>query len=252
TIFVVKLLAEKRTVDSLYGRIVIGILLVQDFLAMVMLVLLTGHGAGYEQHGWMFATALSLAKTAALCMAAVLLGRYVLPRVLSLVGRSQELLLLSSLAWGLGVASLVSLPVIGFSIEIGGFLAGLALAESVQHYQISSRIKALRDFFIVLFFVVLGSKVVFSSGEGIWAQAGWLSALVLIGNPLIIMVLLGALGYRSRTSFLSGVSVSQVSEFSLVLMALAYAAGTVSEQAVALVTAVGLITITVSSYLIHF
>lgn len=250
TIVAVKLLAEKRTVDSLYGRIVIGILLVQDFIAIAMLVLLTGNGRIGD--GFFAAAGLSLLKAAALCGGAVLLGRYVLPRLLALLGRSQELLLLGSLAWGLGFASFASMPAIGLSIEVGGFLAGLALAESVQHYQITSRIKSLRDFFVVLFFVVLGTKLVLASGEGVWAQAGWLSALVLVGNPLIIMILLGALGYRSRTSFMAGLSVAQVSEFSLILMALAHSEGQVSEHAVALVTAVGIITIMVSSYLIHF
>jgi voltage-gated potassium channel Kch len=162
------------------------------------------------------------------------------------------MLFLTSLAWGLGLAALVTLPPIGFSIEIGGFLAGIAMADSVQHLQISSRIKSLRDFFIVMFFVVLGSRMVFGDIGSVWVPTAVLSLFVLIGNPLIVMAIMGALGFRSRTAFLSSVTVAQISEFSMILAALGHRLGHIDGTTVALVTAVGIITITLSSYMIIY
>lgn len=251
TIIVVKLLAEKQTLDSLYGRIVVGFLLVQDFVALFMLILIAGAGANGGD-GALAATVFSLAKAVALFGAALLAGKFVVPKMLSLVSGSQEMLFLTSLAWGLGIAAAVAVPPIGFSIEIGGFLAGIALADSVQHYQISSRIKSLRDFFIVMFFIVLGSKMALGNLQDIWADTLIFSAFVLIGNPIIVMLVMGLLGYRSRTSFLASVTVAQISEFSMIVIALAHRMGHVDARVVSLVTAVGIVTITLSSYMIIY
>ena len=121
-----------------------------------------------------------------------------------------------SIAWAFGVAAIVSSPIVGFSIEIGGFLAGLALANSYESYQISTKIRPLRDFFITIFFVTLGMGLVISDLRAILIPGVILSAFVLIGNPIIVMIIMGLLGYRKRTGFLAGLTVAQISEFSLI------------------------------------
>ena len=253
TIIVIKLLSEKNALESLYGKIVIGFLLVQDFVALGAIIFLSGLQAGptldsipYGQIG------ITFLKGGALLVITFLVGKYIMPWFLHKAGRSQEILFMISLAWGLGLAALAAHPSLGLTIEFGAFVAGLAMASSIQHFQISSRVKSLRDFFLVLFFVVLGSKMVLSGISGLVIPIIVLSAFVIIGNPIIVMLIMGGLGYRTRTSFLSSVTVAQISEFSLVLIALGHRLGHVDQRVVTLVTAVGIITITVSSYLILY
>jgi FlaA1/EpsC-like NDP-sugar epimerase len=143
-------------------------------------------------------------------------------------------------------------PWVGFSIEIGGLLAGLALANSVTHFQIASRMKPVRDFFIMLFFVALGARLAVGNFSAILSPAAILSVFVLIGNPLIVMLIMAGLGYRSRTSFLSSLTVAQVSEFSLILAALGLRLGHLTDVEVSLITLVGIVTITISSYFILY
>ena len=253
TIIVVKLLSEKKALDSLYGKIVIGVLLVQDFIALGVLILLSGlSGPGLDPARLPVTLLATFAKGAALLGLALLIGKYVMPRLLHRLAGSQETLFLASLTWGLGVAALASLPQIGLSLEIGAFMAGVALAESVEHYQIMSRVKSLRDFFAVMFFIVLGSKMVLGGGGAVWGPTILLSAFVLIGNPIIVMALMARLGYRPRTAFMAGVTVAQISEFSLIVVTLGHRLGHIDQRVVSIVTAVGLITIVLSSYLVLY
>lgn len=246
TIIVVKLLSEKKDLNSLYGKISIGFLLVQDFLAIIILVILAG-----IQNGKVVVAsdiALALAKGVALIVLMFWLGRKVLPLAFHRIAKSEELLFLGALAWCLGVAAAVVKA--GFSVEIGGFLAGLALANTSEKYQIDTRIKSLRDFFILIFFVILGSSLTVSHISGLVLPIIVFSLFVLIGNPLIVLVIMGAMGYRRRTSFLCGITVAQISEFSLILAAMGLTLGHITREAVSLITAVGIITITVSTYFI--
>lgn len=254
TIIVVKLLSEKNAMESLYGKIVIGFLLVQDFVALFALIMLTGLEPGQLslESIPVMALLITFMKGVLLFIVAMLLGKYAMPRVLNIISHSQEILFLTSLAWGMGIAALVTIEQIGFSTEIGGFLAGIAMAGSVERFQISSRVKSLRDFFIVMFFVTLGSRMILGNIGEIWVPMLILSAFVLIGNPLIVMMIMGGLGYRSRTSFLASVTVAQISEFSLILIALGSRLGHVNEAVVSLVTGVGVVTITLSSYMIIY
>lgn len=246
TIIIVKLLSEKKDTNSLYGKISIGFLLIQDFVAILILVLLTGIQAG---KGLVITDILLVfLKGAAIFFLILWLGRKIIPILLDKIARSQELLFLISLAWVFLMVTLVKK--IGFSIEIGGFLAGLALANSSEHYQIANKIKSLRDFFILIFFVILGSSIIFSDFSGLTLPIIVFSLFVLIGNPLIVLIIMGLMGYKKRTSFLCGTTVAQISEFSLILAALGLKVGHINESIVALITAVGIITITLSTYLI--
>ena len=248
TIVIVKLLSDKRDINSLYGKISIGFLLVQDLVAVLILVVLSGieRGVGINWQG-LLGTVL---KGAVLFAIMMWFGRKALPYLFDKIARSQELLFLISLMWVFLVAAIVTK--VGFSIEIAGFLAGLALANSSENHQIASKIRPLRDFFIVIFFVVLGSTLVLSNLGGLsWTILAF-SLFVLIGNPLIVLIIMGLMGYRRRTSFFAGVTVAQISEFSLVIAALGLKLGHIDNSMVALITAVGVITITASSYMIVY
>jgi len=246
TIVVVKLLSEKKDLTSLYGRIVIGFLLVQDFIAILILVFIAGIQGDGNVGVHLITTIL---KGVGLAIFTVVSYR-LLPRFLDMVGRSQEMLYLFGIAWALGISAIAGF--VGLSIEVGGFLAGLALASSSENFQIAARLRPLRDFFIILFFVGLGIQALEGGIAVSLLPAVVLSLFVLVGNPLIVITIMGALGYRARTSFLSSLTVAQISEFGLIIIALGYRIGDITSAEVSLVTLVGVFTIFVSSYFISY
>ncbi len=256
TIIVVKLLSEKKDMQSLYGKLAVGIFLVQDIAAILILILIagvTGSNDAILNSGSIVGNiVLTLAKAFMVAVVVIFLSRTVFPKLMQSLAKSDEMLLLFSLGWALGLAALFSSPLIGFNAAIGGFIAGLALANTGAHYQVSGRIKPLRDFFIIIFFIFLGSQLVLNHIGAALVPALILTIFVLIGNPLIVTIILGLLGYKLRTSFMTGVTVAQISEFSLILMALGLLAGHVTETHVTIVTLVGISTIAISSYGILF
>jgi len=254
TIIVVKLISEKRDLQSLYGKITVGILLMQDIFAILLLISLASLSPQQPNiYGNLPAwqnILMIMVRGLALLLLIGWLSVKVFPKLLLKIGHNDEVLLVLSLAWALGLASFVSLPFMGFSLEIGGFLAGLSLARSAVHYQISAKIKPIRDFFIIIFFIVLGSQLVFSNPKEVILIAVALIVFVLIIKPLIVMLLLGLFGYKPRTSFFTGVALSQVSEFSLILMALGLQMGQLKKDELGLATLVGVATIAASGYFI--
>lgn len=249
TIIVVKLLSDKRELDSLHGRIAVGFLIVQDVavvLAMMAMSALRGAGdaAMVEVAGSLL---LRLAGAAVLMF---VLMRFVLPRLVEAMARSQELLLIFAIAWGTGLAALGEWA--GFSKEAGAFMAGFSLASTAYREAMNARLTGIRDFMLLFFFVDLGAELDFSTlGEEVW-PAVVLSLFVLIGNPLIVMAIMGYMGYRKRTGFLAGLTVAQISEFSIVFVAMGITLGHVGVEALGLTTLVGLVTIMISTYMILF
>ena len=256
TIIVVKLLGEKKDLQSLYGKLVVGILLTQDFCAILILIglssLSSSSGSIYASLPLWQNIIMAVVRGLILILVIWWLSAKVFPIILKVIGNNDELMLVFSLAWVLGLASFVSLPIIGFSSEIGGFLAGLSLARSGVHYEISGKIKPIRDFFIIIFFIVLGSGLALDSLSMVSRPAIILSAFVLIANPLIVMILLAFFGYKPRTAFFTSVTVAQVSEFSLILVNAGLQQGHLQKADVALVTLIAMITIALSSYMIMY
>ncbi len=249
TILVIKLLSDKRDLKSLYGKITVGILLVQDLVAIFILIILST----FSPNGSEISVSqlfLALIKIIVLFGWVIVLSREVLPRLLNVIARSSESLFLFSLAWVFGIAALVTSPLIGFSIEIGGLLAGIALASTIESYQIITKIKPLRDFFLTIFFVTLGMEIVFTNASEIIIPIIVLSTFVLFVSPLIVMIILGLLRYKKRTSFFTSLSLAQISEFSLIMLYLGNKVGHVSSDVVSTITFVGVITFVVSTYFI--
>lgn len=253
TIIVLKLLTDRGDLGKLYGKVSIGMLLVQDLIATIILLAVTIFGATYltagqTQPGLQILSLLGVGTAVTVIL--YLVSKYILPYLAAMVADNQEVLFIFSIAWGLGLSALFYL--IGFSIEIGALVAGALLAVSPFAYEIGSRMKPLRDFFILIFFILLGAQMMLGQLAVIIIPALILSVFVLIGNPLIVIVLMNILGYRNRVSFMCGLTVAQISEFSLILVALGYSLGHISEQAVSLVTLVGVFTIVGSTYLILY
>jgi Kef-type K+ transport system membrane component KefB len=243
TVIIVKLLSEKGDLNSLYGRLSIGLLLVQDMVVILILIGLNGLDAGSLQ----ISSLLEIVFGGIILFGLmILLGRFAFPYFFEKISHSQELLFLVSLAW-LFFFSIIA-KASGFSIEIAGFLSGLALANSAHKYHIASKIKPLRDFFILIFFTTIGSMMVISSFEGIVIPIIFLSVFVLVTKPIIVMFVLKHLGYTKRTNFLTAATIPQISEFSLIFASVGLSMGHINREVFALIAGIGMITFIISTY----
>lgn len=246
TIIIIKLLSDKTELDSLYGRIAVGILIVQDLVAVVAIIVLSSLNAA--SHSSLAADLSILAlKGLGFLLGVLILARRVLPYVLEWSAQSRELLVLFALAFAALLA--VCSEVLGFGKEIGGFLAGIALASSHFREAIASRLDTVRNLLLVFFFINLGAALEFNSLSTIIVPSFILSAFVLVAKPLIVMILMGMMRFRKRTAFMTSITMGQVSEFSLILAALANELGYINNEMVSLIILVSLITIALSTYL---
>ncbi len=249
TIIIVKLLSDKKEIQSLHGQISIGFLIVQDIVVILAMIVLSAMGT-QSDYSIMEEIIWVVVKGVGMLVFVIFLIRYVMRWLTSLMARTPELLVLFSLAWAIALAA--GSDYLGFSKEVGAFLGGISLASTPYREVISGRLVSLRDFLLLFFFIHLGSQVDVSMiGEQI-LPATILSLFVLIGNPIIVMIILGLMGYRKRTGFLAGLNVAQISEFSLILAALGLSMGQIDEETLGLITLVGLITIGISTYLIMY
>lgn len=247
TIIVLKLLADKKDLEKLYAKVAIGFLLVQDVAATLLLIILSTFSSG----GNLLATAVVLAlKIISIVAVLFFVSLKVLPKLADFFAHSQEYLFLFSIAWGFGLSAL--LKYLGFSIEIGALIAGVSLSVSPYSQEISAKLKPLRDFFIIMFFIFLGTTISFGNASQVLLQTAVFSTFVLVVNPIIVIILMGLLGYNKKTSFQAGTVVGQISEFSLILLLFGYRAGHISKEVVSVATLVGLVTIAGSSYLILY
>lgn len=247
TIIIVKLLNDKKETGRLYAQIAIGILLLQDIIATfakIALAAKTNNNGSIASVGFLGLRGLMLSL--------LLFGlvKYVIPKISSTLERNKELLLLFSLGWGLGFALLFAKA--GFSIEIGALLGGVSLAGLGYSSEMASRLKPLRDLFLVIFFITLGQNLSPDKLTQVIVPAILLSLIVIIIKPLTVLISLGSLGYTKRASFKTAVTMSQVSEFSLVFLAAAYTSGLISDRASATLSLTALITFAVSTYLIQY
>lgn len=250
TIIIVKLLSDKRELDALHGRIAIGFLIVQDIVVVLAMIGLTAIGQAGETSSMGMEALMVLLKGIFMLLVVALLMRYVIPGLLKRLAYSPELLILFAIAWAVLGAS--AGEALGFSQEVGAFLAGISLASTHYRELIGARLVSLRDFLLLFFFISLGASLEMETlGAQVWPAVVF-SVFVLIGNPLIVMVIMGYMGYRKRTGFLAGLTVAQISEFSLILAALGFNLGHIDQQTVGLITLVGLITISASTYMILY
>ncbi|MBU1195518.1 MAG: cation:proton antiporter [Proteobacteria bacterium] len=251
TIIIVKLLSDKKEIDSLHGQIALGFLIVQDIVAILALVVLTTFGSSVGEDGSGYFSFLMIgAKGVGLLGAVALLMKYVIPYLIQRLAHSLELLTLCAIAWAviLGAGS----ELLGFSKEVGAFLAGVSLASTAFRDSIGARLTGLRDFLLLFFFIDLGARLDWSMVGSQLGVSLVFSLFVLVGNPLIVLVIMGIMGYRRRTAFLAGLTVAQISEFSLIVAALGLSIGHINEETMGLITLVGVVTIFLSTYMILY
>lgn len=248
TIIIVKLLADKKDTQTVYGRHVLGLMVVQDIIALFIMIFITTFTEESSGVGLTFFTL--FAKIVLLAALVYFLARFVLPKLLDRVAHSPEFLFIFTIAWCFGLASLLYWA--GFPIEIGAIVSGLSLGSSPYQSQISSRIKPLRDFFIIIFFVILGSEMGAHDIGAAFAPSIAVSLFILLGGPFILYYLFRFRKFTRRNSFLAAVTAAQVSEFGFVLLFTGAQAGHIGGSEISLFTLVALITIFISSYVITY
>ena len=248
TIIGLKLLNDHKEQGRLHGKLTIGTLLVQDVAAAIALIVIISANGG---------EGFSVDNLVSLAFKGVLLGsvlywtsQYILPKFQKLIASEQETLFLFTIAWGLGISALFAKA--GFSLEIGALLAGILLTTMPYAQEIASRLRPLRDFFIIVFFIALGTEI----SPSYFGQYFWLivatSLTVVIIKPLATLITLGASGYTKRTSFKTSLALSNIGELSKIIIILAAVQGLVDQPIVNLLTIITLITIAVSAYLVTF
>src|SRR3989344_2764159 len=246
TVVVVKILSDKKEIDTLHGRIALGILIVEDFVAAIALMivpLMDSQGDIYLMLG-------KILGAVALIAGIFIISGLFLKRVLDYLARNQEALFLFGIAWARVLATIFNS--LGFSLEIGALIAGMSLASSKYTLELGGKMKPLRDFFVVLFFVFFGSQLTPDINGELIRNAVIFSLFVFLGKPLIVMSLLRMFGYKKRTNFLTGASLAQISEFSLILALLGFNLGYLSQEVMNLAILISLITIGLSSYSIYY
>lgn len=248
TIIIVKLLSDKREIDSLHGRIALGFLIVQDLVVVLaMLVLSTigvGGGTEFADIGRLIGYAVAISVGIAVFI------KYIAKPLVDRLARAPELLVCFAIGWAALFAAIGDL--LGFSMELGGLVSGVSLASTRLREAMTARLAPLRDFLLLFFFIALGTRLDLSLVGAQVPAALTFSIFVLVGNPLIVLAIMGAMGYRKRTGFLAGLTVAQISEFSLIFMAMGVSIGHVDVESLSLVTLVGLITIALSTYMITY
>mgnify|MGYP001571998723 CR=1 FL=1 len=243
TVIVIKLLSDKDQIDTLHGRIAIGILIIQDIIAILFLLFLSTLN-NPSSLGYLY----SLIKGLILIFIFYLFTRFIFPIMFKRFAKSQEILFLASISACLFFAILAF--GLGFSIAIGAFLAGIALASTLYDIEIISKMKPLRDFFSTIFFVSLGMQITFSTINNMLPQLIILSLFVLIGNPLLALIIMRTTNFKKRTSFFIGILLAQVSEFALILSGIGLSSGHLSKETSSLIIIITVLTMLISTYLI--
>ncbi|RMF07107.1 hypothetical protein D6764_00600 [Candidatus Woesearchaeota archaeon] len=245
TMVVVKILSDIRELDTLHGRIVLGILLVQDVLAvfaMSTLVTLASFSS--------FVLFLALLKGILLVLIVLAASHYIFPFVFKVAAKSSELLFLTSITACFLFALLFS--VLDFSIAIGAFAAGIAIANLPYSFEIVGKVKSIRDFFATLFFVALGMQLTPTAIKETLPALFLIGLLVVVVKPVLIMVLTSLTGYKKRVAFATGMALAQTSEFALILIAIGMSIGHVGDKVFAITVITTITTISITSYLFKY
>lgn len=242
TIIGIKLLPTTVLHQKHMGEIMVGILLLQDFIAIFILVFLDS--GTFEK-----ATALRvLLALPLLIFAAYIVTQYLLIKLIARFDQFKEYIFLLAIGWCLGVAETASL--LGLSAEIGAFIAGVSLATTPIALYIAINLKPLRDFFMILFFFSLGAQFNISLLSEIMWPALLLAALALSIKPVVFNYLLKQFSERNNLAWDAGLRLGQISEFSLLIAFVASQSGVISEKVSLVIQAAAVVTFLISSYII--
>ena len=247
TIIVVKLLSDRREIESLHGQVALGLLIVQDLVVVLAMIVLSAVGIGSGEASGNSALFRIVGGGAAVLAFVFLFVRFIADPLTARLARAPELLICFAIAQTALFAAIGE--AVGFGRELGGLLAGVSLASTQYREAISSRLAPVRDFLLLFFFIALGSRIELETLAAHAPVALVLSVFVLAGKPLIMLLIMAPMGFDKRTAFLAGVSIAQISEFSLILVAMGATLGHIGGDVLGLVTLVALVTIAASTYM---
>jgi len=245
TAVVVKLLNDSGGIQKQYGKINTGILLIQDLAVVILMVLITSADSGIIS-GLLPAFGFLLAAV----FFTVLASKTVLPRLLKEASKDSINLFVTGLAWLF--LFILAAEQFGLSIEVGAFIAGLGLGQIKYSTELVERMSPVTDFFIAMFFVNFGLNLSLGEFLTYWKEAIILSTILMVTKYFVISKLVDWQGFNKETSFKSGLTMTQTSEFSLIFAAAAASAGLLTGAEVGLISLVAIITMSLSSYLILF
>jgi len=251
TIVVLKLLSDRGETETTFGILSIGMLIVQDIIVMLLLLgIVTMKNLSWTND--IMVIAALIGKIILLWWWLFFVSKYIIPKLTKKIAESQEYLFLFSI-WRCFILWTV-FYLLWFGIEMWALIAWITLASSSYRYEITSRIKPLRDFFIVMFFVLLWSQINFNAQLlSYWPQIVIFSLFVIIAKPFITMLILWLLWHTKKNNFLAWSSLGQISEFSFLIITMWIASGFVKDPNIlSIVTLVWLITIASSSYIVVY
>jgi Kef-type K+ transport system membrane component KefB len=249
TVIAVKLLDEKKELKTHYGNIAVACSLVQSFLVILLLSILTGLGQG-SALGMAWGIAKAMGGIAVMVLIVMLASRYILPKPFRWASSSPDMAVVWSLSWCFSMVLLARY--LGLSLEIGSFLAGISLAQLPHNEDLHRRVHPLMNLFMAIFFVTLGIPMSFGNLDGAWFPASVLSLFVILGNTTIYLILIPRFGYSPTTALLTGITGAQISEFSFILATMGVAKGLIGIEILGLMTLIGLTTMGVSAYIIRY
>jgi Kef-type K+ transport system membrane component KefB len=249
TVVVIKLLDQKGAMNRLYARISVALFLAQDIIVIAALTILSGFGNGESIAMSLLARNLlqALAGMVFLLVVVLVAAKYLLPKPFAWAARSPDTVFIWALCWCFLIVLLAHQ--FHLSVEIGAFLAGIAIAQLPIHEDLHRRLP-LMTFFIAVFLVTLGIKMELRDFASIWPAALAISCFVLLLKPVIVFSILARMRFSQYTAFQAAVATGQVSEFAFILLALGAATGLIEGHIVSLGGLVGMTTIAISSYLI--
>ena len=245
TIIGIKLLPTTVLHHKQAGEIMIGLLLIQDLLAIFVLLVLLSFSTGELNMMTLGKTLVSLPALVAFAFGMV---KWILLPLITRFDRVHEYIFLLALGWCLGLAELANY--LGLSAEIGAFIAGISLATSPIAQYIATSLKPLRDFFLVLFFFTLGARFDLALLSDVVIPAAVLALLVIAIKPLTYRYLLGGLNVKKRLAWDVGFRLGQISEFSLLIAYVAFGGGLIGKEASHFIQATAIITFVISSYIV--
>lgn len=245
TMLVIKLLSDKEEIDTLHGKIILGILIMQDIVVIMALVLISSLGNFNP-----LITIFALLKGIGFILFTFVFGKFIFPTIFNFAAKSKELLFLSSLAV-LFSFSLIAI-LLDFSMAIGAFLAGLSLANLPYHLDIIGKVNPLKSFFATIFFVAIGMQLIPIPLNQMWLKVLILFLMIILIKPIILFVTTSLFGYEKRTAFFTGIGLGQTSEFSLILISLPFVLGAISQELFSIIIFLTVLTMTLTSYSLEF
>ncbi|HAV24366.1 MAG: hypothetical protein A2X67_00010 [Ignavibacteria bacterium GWA2_55_11] len=243
TMVVVKLLSDRSELDTLPGRISLGVLLVQDVLAIVALAT-----QGNVNHPSPIPIILSLFQGVGLVGISFAASKFLLPRMFRSVAQNPELMLVLSIAWCFAMCWFALLA--GFSIAMGALIAGVSISTYPYSHEVIVKIRSLRDFFVTLFFVSLGMQIVVTSASTIFMGL-FLSLFIIVSRIITIFPAALSLKLGGRVGILTSIALAQSSEFSLVIAAIGVTYGHIKPEIVSLIAITLVVTSTLTTYLVR-